>query len=90
MRASVAESVRESCEVNGWDRHALAMLSNHVHVVLTSPEAPERVMRHLKAYASRALNAADGSRRWWTRHGSTRWLNSDAALSGALEYVENQ
>jgi len=91
-RDAVTQSVRESCDVQGWTLHALAVLSNHVHVVVTAGDVtPERVMTRLKAYGTRALNARFGRRRrWWTRHGSTRYLKTSPGLSGAIHYVKHQ
>ena len=47
-------------------------------------------MNDFKAYASRALNAAQldpPERRRWTRHGSTRYINDDTYLAAAINYV---
>ena len=91
QRTTVEESIRESCRLNNWTVHALGVRSNHVHVVLSSGNAaPEKVMTHLKAYASRALNDIFGPRRWWTRHGSTRYVKTASSLFKAVEYVEHQ
>lgn len=90
-RIMVCEGIRESCALRDWRLKALAVLSNHVHVVLRADEVgPERIMTILKAYASRRLNQAFGKRRWWTRHGSTRWIHTPTALRAAEEYVRNQ
>ncbi len=42
-----------------------------------------------KRYASRALNNQNrsGTRRWWARHGSTRYLWTKDDLSSAIKYV---
>ena len=92
QRRIAEETIRESCEVKGWILHTLNVRSNHVHVVLTAGDvSPEKVMIHLKAYASRRLNAqAGGRRRWWTRHGSTRYIKTSHSLAKAVEYVKNQ
>jgi hypothetical protein len=47
-------------------------------------------MSDLKAYASRALNQREfdaTNRKRWTRHGSTRYLNSRGHMERAIEYV---
>jgi len=94
MRGGVESAVRHAARGEGWHLHALNVRSNHVHVVLTAPDrAPERVMASLKAWASRHLNQAAGPDRpgrWWTRHGSTRYIKTEASLRAAVEYVENQ
>ena len=92
-RQVVEASIRESCRLRDWAVHALTVRSNHVHIVLTAGDRrPERVMAHLKAWASRWLNeriAGALPPRWWTRHGSTRYINSVAGLGGAIRYVNN-
>src|SRR2546426_5533490 len=47
-------------------------------------------MNDFKAYATRKLRErglVDDQRRVWTRHGSTRYLNDDAPLDRASQYV---
>ena len=92
-RQVVEASIIESCRLRDWPVHALAVRSNHVHLVLTAADRrPERVMTHLKAWASRWLNertAGTRPARWWTRHGSTRYINSVADLGRAIRYVSN-
>lgn len=92
-RQVVEASIRESCRLRDWAVHALTVRSNHVHLVLTAGDRrPERVMAHLKAWASRWLNERTAGAlppRWWTRHGSTRYINSVASLGGAIRYVNN-
>jgi len=94
LRRVVERAIRDTCCLRHWLLHVLNVRSNHVHVVLTVPDRPpERVMTSLKAWASRRLNDAvgrDGRRRWWTRHGSTRYLKSRASFERAVEYVRNQ
>ena len=89
-RQAVEDAIREACRFKWWCLHALNVLSNHVHVVLAAGETPERVMTCLKAWASRRLNRDVGRRRWWTRHGSTRYITSAVSLARAVEYVTNQ
>jgi hypothetical protein len=44
----------------------------------------------LKAYATGALRARNIARaRYWAKHGSTRYLWSQASLNAAMEYVLN-
>jgi hypothetical protein len=56
--------------------------------VLTASVPPENVLRELKAYTSRALNARFGAReKRWARHGSKIWLWDAHRLEQAIEYV---
>jgi len=65
--------------------------ANHVHVVVSNSNSPERMMDSFKGYATRALRAAglaDPSQRPWSRHGSTKYLWADTHIATAVEYVE--
>ena len=67
--------------------------SNHVHLVVTGDAKPERMMTEFKAYATRALNRVDlgtANQTRWTRHGSTRWLDSDDAVARAVRYTVDE
>ena len=50
-------------------------------------------MTAFKAYASRALTTAglgDKGERRWSRHGSTRWLNTDDTVQRAIRYTVDE
>jgi hypothetical protein len=50
-------------------------------------------MNDFKTYASRALNRAsldEPTRKRWTRHGSTRYVNDERYLADAINYVLNR
>src|SRR5262245_29653151 len=70
---AIAEQVRETAHHRGWRLLALAVMNNHVHVVvgvLGDPD-PEKLLGDFKAWATRRLNAGWGRReRWWTQSGS--------------------
>ena len=89
-RELVVRSIRELCSHRGWPLHAVHARPTHVHVVVTAPLSPEKVMLHCKAYASRTLNRAGvdhaGQRRW-SRHGSTRYLWERDHIQSAAGYV---
>lgn len=91
-RRCVEDAVRAHAEHRGWRIHALNVRTNHVHVVVSAEVEPEKVMGQFKSWASRALH--DGyvatDRKIWTRHGSTRWIKTDASLQRAIEYVTNE
>ena len=94
LRGIVERTIRESCQYKNWHIHALNVRTNHIHLVITSrDETPEQVMTTLKGWASRKLNqriSKTNNRRWWTRHGSTRYINSESSLLQTIEYVHNQ
>ncbi len=89
-RSIVEISVRNVREYRNWHLHALAVRTNHVHVVVSASLPPEKVMHSIKAYATREMriqrqcNVED---KLWTRHGSTRYLWTPEALRGAVFYV---
>ena len=79
----------------GWTLYACAVMANHVHVVIgvAGDPDPSNVMRDLKGYGSRALNArwgGGGARRWWTRSGSHRVLRGEPHVIAAIRYVRAQ
>jgi hypothetical protein len=55
-RQLVEETIRKHCEMRNWALHALNVRTNHVHMVVTAPVIPEKVMSQLKAWCSRRLN----------------------------------
>jgi REP element-mobilizing transposase RayT len=94
-RECVDETVREVAAHRGWAIIALCVLSNHVHVVVSMPDdvAPEKAMNDFKSYSTRRLrerSLAPPSMTIWTRHGSTRYLNSDKSVLDACNYVNAQ
>jgi len=86
-------AIMEVCRFRGWRAHAVHVRSNHVHVVVSGEEKPERMMVDFKAYATRAIrkfaNEQASVKKYWTRHGSTRYLWTDESLASAMKYVEN-
>jgi REP element-mobilizing transposase RayT len=61
---------------------------SHVHLVVHADVDPETIMHDCKSYASRFLRPRESIRtRWWTRHGSTRYLWRREDVEGAVRYV---
>jgi REP element-mobilizing transposase RayT len=95
QRLVVEETIRAHCHIRGWKLHALNVRTNHVHLVLTASVPPETVMAQLKAWCSRRLSehggltgkGKNGKRRWWTEHGSTKWINDEDYLNNAIRYT---
>ena len=98
QRCIVQEILQSVCAFRGWILHAINVRSNHVHVVVTADSPPETVMSQFKAWSSRRLNereakerrASEQRRRWWTRHGSTKWINDEDYLKNAIRYVQER
>ena len=97
MHAETRDVVlRAVCEVGdhkGWDLLAVHVRSNHVHIVMDGEATPEAALNVFRAYASRALNsrtetrASAIGRRFWARHGSTRYLWTRDQIDAAVRYV---
>jgi len=72
--------------------YALAVRTNHVHVVVCCGEhtSPEAAMEQFKAWSTRRLREAkvtETDQAVWTSHGSTRWINHQPGLDAAIAYV---
>ena len=92
---AVLEQFRETAAYRGWTLHAVAVMSNHFHAIVSAPETvlTEAILRDLKSYASRALNRKwpePKAGTWWTKSGSRRRLPDDSAVETAIRYVQNQ
>jgi REP element-mobilizing transposase RayT len=94
QRECVAATIREVTEVRGWTLRALAVQTNHIHAVVDADYTPEKVMNDWKSYATRRLREqglVPQDVPIWSQHGSTKYLNTSAALIAACQYVaENQ
>ena len=89
-REIVESSIKEVCRVRGYLLFALNVRTNHVHSVVSNSGKPERIMDSFKAYSTKALRAArllsaDGKA--WSRHGSTKYLWTEADITNAMDYV---
>lgn len=90
QRQFVASAIEGVAEFRGWTLWALNVRSNHVHVVVSAPVQPERVMNAFKSWATRRLREAglaSETARLWTRHGSTRYLWKEEDIAAAVQYV---
>jgi REP element-mobilizing transposase RayT len=90
---ALAEQLRETAGHRGWRLLALAVMANHVHVVVGVPgdPDPEKLLADFKAWGTRRLNDGWGRRgHWWTQGGSRRPKKTAAALRAAIQYVRDQ
>jgi REP element-mobilizing transposase RayT len=86
---------QETAAHRGWMLRAVAIMNNHVHLVVSvqSDPDPTKMLGDFKAYGSRALNARWGKPpgdRWWTYAGSKRKLPDERAVQAAISYVRSQ
>ena len=85
----------ETAAYRGWTLLAVAVMSNHAHLVVGVPGDPDPsdVLGDLKGYASGPLNRRWGkpaSGTWWTEGGSKRKKRDEAAILEAVRYVRDQ
>ena len=95
MAEMAAHQFQETARYRGWSIMALAIMANHVHVVLGTPGDPDpaQMLRDLKSYGARTLNklySRPQSGTWWTAGGSRRILKEDHSIMAAIEYVMSQ
>ncbi len=92
-RLAVLQSIQQVADYHGWTLWAAHVRTNHVHVVISAPQTPERVAAILKAYAGRALNLITQPiihSSHWARHASTRYLWNAISVRAAIDYVIRQ
>lgn len=93
QRARVLCAIRRHVEVRAWQLHAVAVRTQHVHVIVAAPAvAPSGIAQQLKAWSTRALrNASMLDGRVWSRGQSIRRLYDENGLASVVSYVaENQ
>jgi len=94
LRQAVLRAIIGVCEVRKWFAHAVHVRGNHVHIVVSADDEPDRIMRDFKSYATRAIKQrSDGNskiKKFWTRHGSTKYLWTKESLVSAIGYVKNE
>ena len=92
-RAIVAQAITDHCSYRAWPLHALAVRSNHVHVVVGNTGLnPERIEAELKAWATRRLREGGHTGkndRVWVHHASTEYLWDIDSVSQAVDYVND-
>lgn len=89
-RRITLDTIRCVCAHRHWIAHAIHVRTNHVHAVIAGDTKPERMLSDCKAYATRSFRSAFPSvqrRRYWTDHGSTRYLWNKVSFHAAIEYV---
>ena len=88
----LAEQFRETAGHRDWTILALAIMANHIHIVVRvkGDPPPKKILGDFKAYGSRALTKQFGrpaSATWWTYGGSKRKLKDEQAIAAAIYYV---
>jgi REP element-mobilizing transposase RayT len=91
-RNIVLQAVLEVCKFRGWFAHAVHVRSNHIHIVVSGQKEPEKMMRDFKVYATRAIKKDSNqisTKKYWTQHGSTKYIWTRERLFSSIEYVKN-
>src|SRR5262245_7669730 len=83
---------QETAAYRRWRLCAVAIMANHVHLVVEAPADadPTKILGDFKAYGSRALTRHWGkpaSATWWTSKGSKRKLADESQVQAAIAYV---
>ena len=90
---AVADQLRETAAHRSWWILALAVMANHVHVVVGVPgdPDPEKLRGDFKSWATRRLKDGwSGRENWWTQGGSDRPKKTPEAIQAAVVYVRDQ
>ena len=90
-RESVEKAILETCRKRGWSIYAIAVRTNHSHVVTTGGcEDPDRALIALKANATRIMRANGCwpfEHKPWAEKGSMRRLWNEKHIADASDYV---
>jgi REP element-mobilizing transposase RayT len=89
------QQFQETARYRGWRIIAVAVLTNHVHLIVGVPGDPDStcLLRDFKSYGSRALSKHAGkptNGSWWAESGSRRILKTQENLEATIRYVLNQ
>ena len=86
------DQFQETASVRKWSLQAVAIMSNHFHIVVAVVDDPDphKILSDFKAYGSRRLNTHFGkppSDTWWTTNGSKRKLQDEKHIVDTVNYV---
>ena len=91
VRRVALDAITDFIREKQWVLHAAHARSNHVHVVITGGDDPDRNMTALKARITYKLRCAGIVRqRYWTRNGSVRHIFEEHILVDRIDYVINR
>ena len=90
QRIAVEQFIRDLAKRYNWIIHAIAVQSDHVHVVVSAPREANALRDALKATASRGLNKVFDACTWWAENGSAKYIWTPSYLKSASKYVSDQ
>lgn len=91
QRGFIKKAIENDCKHRQREIRALNVRTNHVHAVIASDDASERVLQQIKAWATRSLRKADllGDRPVWASGGFRQKCASPEAVPNAIRYVHS-
>jgi REP element-mobilizing transposase RayT len=93
QRGCVRRAVEDDCDFRKRTIVALAVRTNHVHLVVEAMDPIESVLQNVKAWATRRLHEKElvqADRPIWTESGNKIVLRDVVAVTRAVDYVKNQ
>lgn len=90
QREFVEKTIKEVCSYKDYFLHAINARSNHVHMVVSAQNPPEKIINNFKTYVTRNLrqnNLIGLESRIWSRGGSRRYLWKQRHVDLAIDYV---
>lgn len=87
----VATSLTEVSLARGWMILRAAVMTNHVHTVVSRCQMDGAAVRRiLKGNSQAALSGEGLSQRWWTAGGSDRRRSGESSVTATIRYVADQ
>ena len=88
QRQIVLDTLLQHCRLKAWRLYAAHIRTTHVHLVVQSDHAVEKVTSDLKAWCTRRLRQAGYQMpKVWTRQGSTIYVFTHTKLIEKIRYV---
>ncbi|WP_161491686.1 transposase [Sedimentisphaera salicampi] len=90
QRDIALKSIVDICAEREWNLMAAHVRSEHLHIVVSGKQKPERMMTEIKSKATRLLRKSYPEMqnlKIWTRHGSTKYIWKTEHIYDAIKYV---
>ncbi len=90
LRACVEQSIKQTCEIRGYELLAVNVRTNNVHAVVSAQIKPESISNGFKSHATRELrnkSLIHTNRKVWSRGGSEKYLWKKEHVVAAVDYV---
>jgi REP element-mobilizing transposase RayT len=90
-RVLVTETILEHCTIRKWECLAMTCQTNHVHVLIATPELSKSQPRNqFKAWCTRRLRESFPDREtWWTDRGWDDVIEDDLHEANVRNYIES-